>query len=260
MSDLAAAAERLCAIRRYDLAAECYRKLLELWPMNMHARERLVIILWAGGHREAAEHELARALELDPSSCSAHHAAARLLRWKGEPKQAVEAARRAIALHPNGDRHHLELSYALDAIGDQEGALAAVDGALRLDPVDASGLTQRTHLLIDLGRDAEAWQASDMLLGIAPDSAYGHSCRGLLHERKQEFALAEERYLAALAIDPEDKWTPGRLAHVRTVVRFDSPKSVPRATGGFDTPTLLAATLVSGVVTWLILRLLHGLN
>jgi hypothetical protein len=134
------------------------------------------------GTRDRQEELLREALDVMPPelgrlTSSVATRLAGLLRSSGRPAEALEPARRAVALTPSDPSAVLELAATLAAGGDHEGGLLVLDAwGSRTGPAsdevvvhnaaiaDATLPEVRGVLLLDLGRQQEAW---DVLRHVA---------------------------------------------------------------------------------------------
>jgi tetratricopeptide (TPR) repeat protein len=224
------AAERMFSLRRYDLAAEYFRKHLSVRPRHAWAIARLAQALWLGGHRREAHVRLAEALELDAEDCNVHEAAAVIHRWECDWRKALVHCDKAIALHPNCDRHHLGRSYALEMGRRIEEAFEEALRAMALDPRDAGNHQQLVYLHMEYGKVEDAWKLCQDYLQLAPDRADAHARRGWCLHRLGRGQEGVQAYLDALAIDPNLSWVRENLALLRRELGYIDPE--PQEVGG----------------------------
>ncbi|MCP5546652.1 MAG: tetratricopeptide repeat protein [Akkermansiaceae bacterium] len=119
--------------------------------------------------------------------------------------EALEVIERSIALDPDdADSHGLRASI-LFSQGKTKAAIEAAETGLAIEPEHEDCRTWRALLLSREGRHAEADEDSAMLLADDPDSAVNHAARGWTLQLRGECDGAEQHFIEALRIDPENE-------------------------------------------------------
>jgi tetratricopeptide (TPR) repeat protein len=191
--------EALQALRRWDLAAEAYRQVLEIEPDNPWAHSYLAYVLaeLGGAERldEAAEH-CRRALELAPGFAQAHTDHGVVFAAMGRIEDALTSFRRAIELDPTLAMPWNNIGRAEQDRGRFDAAFAAYQKALELDTHSAKFHANFASLLAELDRDQEAVDHYRMALQCDPSLAEAHNAMAYallrLGRRAQARAAIEE--------------------------------------------------------------------
>lgn len=106
---------------------------------------------------------------------------------------AIEKWQQAAKASPDDAATLTSLGYAYQEAGRYEEALREYDRALTLDPKNLAALYNRTVVLRELGRDADADAGLTALLAIAPDHVLAAKALG-------ERYVAQGRYAEALRV------------------------------------------------------------
>lgn len=85
----------------------------------------------------------------------------------GEREQAVKAAEAIVSLAPNDPEPHVELAELLVDQGDLSGALREFRAASRLAPDEPRYVESEARILLEAGRNGEAWMAYRRMYEIA---------------------------------------------------------------------------------------------
>ncbi|MDZ4095070.1 MAG: hypothetical protein U1D35_09205, partial [Paracoccaceae bacterium] len=150
---------------------------------------------------------------------------------KGDPAQALHLARRAVRLAPQNWRYHLrhaEALLAVDQPAHAETALVALRQAMALAPEEPLPVEILCRLLADLDRGAEAMDAAERAVIMAPDvrrileNAAGHA------QRSKRSRLALLYAHAALVAEPAAVTVHRRLARLHLAMR--NPEMAGRRT------------------------------
>jgi adenylate cyclase len=150
------------------------RRAIALDPADAEAHATLArAILVSRGDYEGALAEARRALALNPNLAIAHTVLAQTLIFSGQPRQGVAAFERAVRLDP---RYRMAPGGAnLFVIGlyfsrEYESAAEAANRAVRADPEYPLLYRWLAAALGQLGRTAEATEALERAIEVAPAS------------------------------------------------------------------------------------------
>jgi protein O-GlcNAc transferase len=113
-----------------------------------------------------------RALAMTPRQASAHIARGNALAALGRGPEAIESFRECLRLSPSNDTARFSLAVALVAAGDPDEALAVYDAAIASGGDIAKAYAERGHLLVRIGRWAEAAEAYDRAYALDPGQPY----------------------------------------------------------------------------------------
>ncbi len=148
--------------------------------------------------------------------------------WRAnEYERAVDAARKASSINPNYSRAFSYAGMALKELDRKEEALAAFSEAVRLDFADYPwSHVNIAMLLIDLGRYAEAVDASMRALELLPNDGWAYTNLG-----KARLGLGQvDEALAALekavSLDPNDPRSRAELEKARAA-KAAAPAATP---------------------------------
>jgi tetratricopeptide (TPR) repeat protein len=127
------------ANRRFDEAAEAYRKSVELAPQNLNYRTTYGLILGQAGDLEKGLAELQKV-----TSTPGYKDAAGwvnlgwVYRNMNKPADSIAAYKKGLELDPKQEQAALGLGWAYQYTKDYDKAIAAYNEAIRIDPKDAS--------------------------------------------------------------------------------------------------------------------------
>ncbi len=228
---------RLHSDRRYDQAADCYRRCLDLEPRYAEAHYNLGNACLDLGRHEEARLSFLRCLELRPDYGDAHFnlgivcmearrldeaiaAYRRALELKpdwaeafynlgiachehGLPEEAAVAFRRALGLRPDFPEACNNLGIALRDQGAMEEAAAQFQKALALRGDYAEALYNLGGVRHEQGRLPEAMAAYRETLTLRPD--HYKACNNLAkaHQDQGDIAAAIDWYGRALSVKPD---------------------------------------------------------
>ena len=213
-SYLALGQQVLEAGRGYALmAANAFRKAVELDPENAQAYWLLGKALFDAGRREEAIEPLVKASQLDPENPDPVW----LLGWTyfilGRNEQALEAGLKFLSLVPEDhpkvtDRYYL-LARVYHRLGERENALGFGERALAEVP-SLAHVAQLARIFRDFGSASLLIQAGERALALAPGDPRGHFWQGLGYALAGDMAQAKARYQAGLEAlqqlaDPDER-------------------------------------------------------
>ncbi|HTE50759.1 MAG TPA: hypothetical protein VK698_07825 [Kofleriaceae bacterium] len=161
-----------------ERAIPLYRRVVEAWPADRHARQVLADSLRrAGRWEELAAERRAEAAELgdDPAAARALREAAALLADRlDRPGEAAAVYRELCDRAPDDADALAALAEALGRAGDHDGALDALEreiGARGGGPDAEHALHRLAHRAEQAGRSADAEEAYRRALAVRPESA-----------------------------------------------------------------------------------------
>jgi adenylate cyclase len=147
------------------------RRAVSLDGADAEARSLLGTALWRRGDYEGALAEAERALATTPNLARAHHTLGAALIFSGRPKEGVAALRTCIRLDPRAPI----LAPCLNQVAlglyfsrEYEAAVEAAKLAIRSYPAVSSFYRWLAAALGQLGRTAEAKEALEKAIAIAP--------------------------------------------------------------------------------------------
>jgi len=159
---------------RFDSAAACFQRAIELLPAHALARAtayaNLATVRFAQGRYSEAITHLSEALRLNPYDGNAHYDLACALEKRGDREQAMVHLRTAIRLQPDHGPAHYNLSVLLTDPRDFDEALRELQTARRLLPDQPEIPFKLGLLLINHGCYAEACANFAEALRLRPDS------------------------------------------------------------------------------------------
>lgn len=204
----------LGAGRRYALmAANAFRKAVELDPENARAYWLLGKALFDAGQREEAIDPLRKASQLDPENPDPVW----LLGWTyfilGRNEQALEAGLKFLSLVPEDhpkvtDRYYL-LARVYHRLGERENALGFGELALAEVP-SLAHVAQLARIFRDFGSSSLLIQAGERALTLAPGDPRGYFWQGLGHALAGDMSQAQANYQAGVdalgsITDPDER-------------------------------------------------------
>ena len=127
------------ANRRYDEAADAYKKAVELAPQNTNYRATYGLILGMAGDLEAGQAELQKVTATPGYKDAAGWVnLGWIYRNTSKPTESIAAYQKALALDPKEEQAALGLGWAYQYTKEYDKAIAAYNQAIQIDPKDAS--------------------------------------------------------------------------------------------------------------------------
>ena len=165
---------------------------MTLDPTDAEAHSTLgAVMRYSRSDYEGALAEAELALALSPNLSSAHATRAAALIFSGHPREGLVALERAIRLDPHTPTQAIRLN--LLTIGlyfsrEYEGAARAAKDAVRLFPEHPLAYRWLAAALGQLGRTAEAKEALERAIEIAPDSFDTYVRQRMPWHRPEDYA------------------------------------------------------------------------
>jgi Flp pilus assembly protein TadD len=204
LADKAVHVQQLLAVGQKRRARDIAAGLVARAPSDPSAHLVLSHVLVALDDLEPAQAAADEVVRLAPDGEAGHAQRGRVLLLRGRFAEAERAVHEALALDPSDAGTHLLRARLLCACERHGPALDAVEKALRLDPDDPEAHQLRALLML---RTAPGeWPVSESTarraVELDPDDANGHAVLGSVYLRRRRLPEAEERFRAALTIDP----------------------------------------------------------
>jgi len=162
-----------------------------------------------GGHLAQEAGDLAAALAFyghvvatQPADWATWNNLGNTLLADGRPAEAVTALRRALALAEDAPPVHVNLAQALVQAGGVDEAEAVLRAAAARFPDDAHPCAELFRLMHDQGRGDEAWAVLGMAAARAPADPDIRADHGHVATLRDDHAIAEADFEAALAAAP----------------------------------------------------------
>jgi adenylate cyclase len=149
------------------------RQAVAIDGADAEARSRLGWVLCRRGDYEGARAETERALSMSPNLALAYAVLGQTLVFSGRPEEGVEALRTSIRLDPRAPELRFRLNqFALGLYfsGKYEAAVEAAKRAIRSYPDFPNAYRWLAAALGQMGRTAEAKEALEQAIAIAPGS------------------------------------------------------------------------------------------
>jgi predicted O-linked N-acetylglucosamine transferase (SPINDLY family) len=189
--------------RKWDEAAACYRRALELQPDFATAHNNLGNVLKEQGKREEAIACYQRALQLRPDFAGAHNNLALAWQEQGKLDEAVAGYRRSLELNPNYVETHNNLGTVLQKQGKLDEAAACYRQALQLRPGYAEAHSNLGVALQGRGKLAEAAACQRRALELKPEFAEAHTNLGIALQAQGKLTEAAACHRRALELRPD---------------------------------------------------------
>src|SRR5262249_30019749 len=150
------------------------RRAIVLDPADAESHSTLAAVkLYSRGDYEGALAEAQRALALSPNLASAHGILAQTLIFSGQPEEGLVALERSIRLDPHNRMPQVRLNLltlGLYFARKYEASVEAAERSVRLNPEYPLPYRWLAAALGQLGRTAEAKEALEGAIEIAPAS------------------------------------------------------------------------------------------
>ena len=188
--------------RRYDLAAEGFRRELAENPNDPWARACLSLSLAMCGRARAALSEASAAVALAPNSAMSHYALSFVQFHLGRPFAALQSIRESLRLDPENPETYAHAAAVHQHLEEWGQMLRASEAGLAFDPRHVACLSLRAQALTRLGRTEEADRAARAALARSPDDATTHATRGWILMHQGDVDAAVPHFRESLRLDP----------------------------------------------------------
>lgn len=162
----------------YALAAKAARRALEIDDHLGEAYASLALLTSNHFHYAEAEKLYKRAVELNPNYPHVHEWYSALLVYENRRSEAISEIYRAESLDPLSLRTKTLVAWTLYQCGELEAALKKAEEIIGLDENYPQGHLQRSNVLCELGRPAEALISVARGSYLMPDSELAAFMRG----------------------------------------------------------------------------------
>jgi serine/threonine protein kinase/Tfp pilus assembly protein PilF len=198
--------------KQLEAAADDFRQAIGLEPKRYNAYASLAVVLRGLGRRVEAVEALGKAIALEPGRPELYRGRALALERAdlptAETQQALsdleEASRRGPPRSRNTAEDRVRRGQLLFRLGRYQEALADAEAAIAVVPRLPSAHLVRVSALLELGRYDEMIESCDAALARGSASAELYRVRGLVHDRRGEYAAAVDDYTHALSMRPEN--------------------------------------------------------
>jgi tetratricopeptide (TPR) repeat protein len=166
------------------------------------------------GALEEADEHFRNAIEAAPDFAEAYLQYGQFLRQTNRADLAEEHYRKAMDLAPDDYRGPYFLGYLYVCTeGKEEDGLALYRRAIELGPKEHAVRTEYGHVLLNMGRIADAEEAFTKSLDAVGDNAYTLICLGYVEQQKEttDAARARDFYGRGLARLQEDGYDAGNF-------------------------------------------------
>jgi adenylate cyclase len=153
------------------------RRAVALDGGDAEARSRLAIALHTRGDHQGAQAEAERALAISPNLADAHGALGVVLTYSGRPKEGLAALKTCIRLDPRAPSLVWglpDIAVALYFCREYAAAVEAARQAIRSFPDHPRSYLVLAAALGQVGRTAEAKEALEKAIAIAPEQVDSH--------------------------------------------------------------------------------------
>ena len=148
------------------------RRAVALDGDDAEARSRLAIALQSRGDYQGGQAEAERALVISPNLADAHGALGVVLTYSGRPKEGLATLKTCIRLDPRAPSlvyRLYQIALALYFCREYEAAVEAARQGIRSYPYRPGSYRVLAAALGQLGRTAEAKEALERAIAIAPE-------------------------------------------------------------------------------------------
>lgn len=205
---------QLLAVGQNGRARDMAASLIAESPDDPTAHVVMSQVLAALDELEAAQSAADMALRLAPDFSLVHYQRAIVLFRRGHFRGAEQAVLESLRLDPDDADAHLLYARMLAACEKHREALRAVLNATELDPDDSAAHQLRAAILghIDPRDCSVPEEAARRAVALDPDDANAHAVLGSVCLRDKQIDAAEQRFRAALELDPSNKLALDGLA------------------------------------------------
>ncbi len=215
-SSVVATIQHLLAVGQKARAQELAATLVAGEPTDPGAQVTMGFVLLALDDVEGARAAADEALMGAPDSDWVHALQASVALQQGRFDDAERFALEAIRLDAEDADHHLLYARILSSCDRDRLALEAAYHATQLAPDDPEA--HRLMALLLLHCRPKHWplpaEAARRAIQLDPEDADAHAIMGMIHLRERRLGDAEERFRAALLLDPHQRLALRGLAQV----------------------------------------------
>ena len=186
----------------YKSAANAFQQSVTIVP-TLEGHYRLALALYQAGSLETALSSVYRALNFSPPYAPALHLAATILMQQNRLEEAQQEAERLVRHYPTANSHYL-LGSILRARENQQGALEQYDAAANLDPQLEEAFVQRSAILFNRGKVAEAEEGLRDAVNNNAESLTARRALFSFYLGRQQYAQAEQVIRQGLEKMPND--------------------------------------------------------
>ncbi|HTN93549.1 MAG TPA: tetratricopeptide repeat protein, partial [Gallionella sp.] len=173
-------------------------------------------LLADNGETELAAEHYRKALEINPNFAEAHCNLGLALKELGQLDHAVSSYQQSLKINPGLTEAHNNLGVALRNLGMLDNAISSFDHALKINPNYAEAHFNLAETLKDLGQFESAQASYRRALEINPDFAEAHNNLGSTFRNLGQLDAAAASYRRALTIKPDYAEAHGNLAAALT--------------------------------------------
>ncbi|MDP3700018.1 MAG: tetratricopeptide repeat protein [Hylemonella sp.] len=200
------------ALQRYQAALTDYDQALKIKPDFPEALTNKGNALAELGLFEQAVAHHQRALQIDPAHLPAWVNLSGTYIKARRFEQALEAADRAVQLHPENTDALVHKGVALTELGQEGLALTVLEQVTRLEPGHPLAWVSLGNAQAALLRYTDALASYDRGMARQPQSVQALTNKASALDDINQNAAAEECYLKALAVEPENPDTHWNLS------------------------------------------------
>lgn len=189
--------------RKPDLAANCYRKAIELKPDHAAALQNLGIACQAMGQHAEARECFARVAKLFPGEAAPHFHLANACDGLGLVDEAIAAFQACIALRADNPEPHHRLGVLLHRCGRTDEAIASMERAVACGPQHPALHNDLGILLAERGLMEQAITCFEKAVKLQPRFVDAHCNLGAALQSLGRGGDAQKSYRKALSIKPD---------------------------------------------------------
>ena len=186
--------------KRYEKAAELFKKALEIKPDNPSALNNYGNVLNSLRHHEKALCCFDRAITLDPEYAEAYYNRSKTLFELQQYEKALPGFEKALAIKPDFVQAHVFKGDVLRKVSLYEEALLHYEKAIALNPEYALVYNNLGNALQELQRYEEALSCFDKAITLQPDYVNAYNNRGIVLYKLQRYKEALHDYDKAISL------------------------------------------------------------
>jgi tetratricopeptide (TPR) repeat protein/DNA-binding winged helix-turn-helix (wHTH) protein len=192
----------------YSKAIEAFKQLIDQYPLEVEAYERLARLLGGEGRLDEAFEVLKRGLSVDPGAKDIYNVMGGTYLLLGKQSDAIAMHQHYVALAPNEPNAHDSLGISYQWGGHYEQALEEYRRALELNPRFEVAVVHLGNVYFQQGRYRDAIDQYRRYIEVAPDElARARGAEGLARI-----------YMTRGATGPASAWAQKALAYEKHFV------------------------------------------
>ena len=179
--------------------AENYNKAIRMYNESRRSQDKSTL--------QSATDIFNETLAIDPGEAQTYSILANCYYELGDKTNAVEYAKKAHELIPNEFRSNYTLGQILALTGDKKNAITYIEKAVEISPTEQGAVKQLAGLYYETGLKEKSIETFELAIKQESDKSAKANLYfnlGVLHMQSDNFQDAEDNFMTAYDLNPED--------------------------------------------------------